>query len=90
MQMTRVDELSRVISILIKKQPAHQEVLTIHKSRERLSELHNLAAFAHAAAASAHNNGDTSSAAELSKQANAYSLQACQGRAGIGGLSHLD
>jgi hypothetical protein len=42
----------------------------------RLAELHNLAAHAHAAAAVAHGKGDHLSAHELTKQAQEHSMNA--------------
>jgi hypothetical protein len=76
--MPRVSELSQTISLLRKRPSAEREVLMTRKSHERKGELHDLAAFAHAAAASAHSNGDYASAVELSKQAHAYSVEACR------------
>ena len=43
---------------------------------DRLAELHNLAAHAHAAAATAHSKGDHLTAHELSERANEYSMNA--------------
>ena len=43
---------------------------------DRLAELHNLAAHAHAAAATAHGKGDHLTAHELSEQAHQHSLNA--------------
>ena len=43
---------------------------------DRVAELHNLAAHAHAAAATAHGKGDHLTAHELSKQAHDYSINA--------------
>jgi hypothetical protein len=45
-------------------------------SSYRLVELHNLAAHAHTAAATAHDKGDHLTAHELSKQAHEHSLNA--------------
>jgi hypothetical protein len=44
--------------------------------RERVVELHNLAAHAHTSAAAAHGKGDHLSAHELSRQAQEHSLNA--------------
>ena len=45
-------------------------------SHDRASELHNLAAHAHAAAATAHGKGDHLTAHELSRQAHEHSVNA--------------
>jgi hypothetical protein len=43
---------------------------------DRVAELHNLAAHAHTAAATAHGKGDHLTAHELSERANEYSMNA--------------
>jgi hypothetical protein len=45
-------------------------------SHERIIELHNLAAHAHAAAATSHNKGDHLTAHELTLQAHEHSVNA--------------
>jgi hypothetical protein len=45
-------------------------------SHERIIELHNLAAHAHAAAAASHNKGDHLTAHELTLQAHEHSVNA--------------
>jgi hypothetical protein len=45
-------------------------------SHNRVAELHNLAAHAHASAAVAHGKGDHLTAHELTKQASEHSLKA--------------
>ena len=78
MQTLRPEQLPNILSLLRRRQPAWQQVLTARKAQDRSAELHNFAAFAHAAAAAAHDRGDYYSAAELSKQAHAHSINACQ------------
>ncbi len=45
-------------------------------THDRVAELHNLAAHAHLAAATAHGKGDHLTAHELSKQAHEHSINA--------------
>ena len=45
-------------------------------SHDRVSELHNLAAHAHSAAATAHGKGDHLTAHELTQQAHEHSINA--------------
>jgi hypothetical protein len=78
MHITSSDELSHPVSLLIRKPPARQADLLTHKAHECAAVIHRLAAVAHAAAAAAHSRGDYASAAELSKQACAHSMQAGQ------------
>jgi endonuclease/exonuclease/phosphatase (EEP) superfamily protein YafD len=78
MQTIRPEQLPNILSLLRRRQPAFQQVLATQKAQERITELHNFAAFAHAAAAAAHERGDFYSAAELSKQAHTHSVNACQ------------
>ena len=47
---------------------------------DRVAELHNLAAHAHAAAATAHGKGDHLTAHELSEQAHEHSIERVQTR----------
>jgi hypothetical protein len=78
MYTTRPNELSSQLTLLLKKPVARQEATLPHKSHDRAAEIHRLAGVAHAAAAAAHSRGDYASAAELSKQACAYSLRASE------------
>lgn len=78
MQTLRPEQLPNILLLLKRRHPAWQQVLTAKKAQERTAELHNFAAFAHAAAAAALDRGDANSAAELSKQAYAHSMNAFQ------------
>ena len=48
----------------------------VMNTSQRITELHNLAAHAHLAAAASHDKGDHLAAHELTKQAHEYSRQA--------------
>jgi hypothetical protein len=56
--------------------PMIQETTMSQSTHDRVAEIHNLAAHAHAAAAVAHEKGDHLTAHELSKQAHEYSTNA--------------
>jgi hypothetical protein len=71
-------QLSRSKFILssLPEHPSSQEKPMSPSSHERIVELHNLAAHAHSAAATAHGKGDHLSAHELSRQAHEHSVNA--------------